>query len=302
MLRPATRLLAAIPLLLLLAGCGLVRTSGGGAVRIQVTENFGARTLASAAETLSRPADAPSVLARKFQVSGPTGHPHAIAGHAAPPGSGWFLYINGVSPVAGAAHSQVHPGDRVWWDLHSTAAQPQLHAIVGAFPEPFVHGVGGKRLPVTLECAGDTQVACTRVSHVLTAIGIPSVRQVLGTGSGQDTLGVVVGTDADLRAEVVAVLIDYGPGASGVYGRFVARGADLELLNADGRVARRLGAGAGLVAATGDVESEPTWLITGTDPAGVAAAAAALDSGALHDHFALAVQGKQLFPLPLGSG
>ena len=53
---------------------------------------------------------------------------------------------------------------------------------------------------------------------------------------------------------------------------------------------RTLGAGAGLIAATAGQSSVPTWMITGTDPAGVIAAAPALTARA-DDHFALAVDG-----------
>jgi hypothetical protein len=64
-------------------------------------------------------------------------------------------------------------------------------------------------------------------------------------------------------------------------------------------VARTLGPGAGLIAATASQSSQPTWLVTGTDAAGVAAAARALTASRLHDHFALAVQGASDFALPL---
>ena len=56
---------------------------------------------------------------------------------------------------------------------------------------------------------------------------------------------------------------------------------------------------AGLIAATADTSSVPTWMITGTYPAGVAAAAAAISPQALHDHFALAVSGAQRLPVPV---
>jgi hypothetical protein len=96
------------------------------------------------------------------------------------------------------------------------------------------------------------------------------------------------------------VLIAHGPGASGVYARFTGPNSNrLALLDPAGRVARLLGPGAGLVAATADSSSAPTWLITGTDAAGVAAAARALTPQALHDHFALAVQGATRLPIPL---
>ena len=62
---------------------------------------------------------------------------------------------------------------------------------------------------------------------------------------------------------------------------------------------RTLGSGAGLIAATADSSDAPTWLITGTDAAGVAAAARAFTAAALHDHFALAVEGADRLPVPL---
>ena len=62
---------------------------------------------------------------------------------------------------------------------------------------------------------------------------------------------------------------------------------------------RTLGPGAGLVAATADRSSQPTWLVTGTDRAGVQAAAAVLNAGRLRDHFAIAVSGGAVLPLPL---
>ena len=84
-----------------------------------------------------------------------------------------------------------------------------------------------------------------------------------------------------------------------MYARFGAGGRTLLLLNPKGQVARTFGAGAGLVAATADSQSVPTWLITGTNTAGVIAAARALNATTLHDHFAVAVQGTTDVPLPV---
>ena len=148
------------------------------------------------------------------------------------------------------------------------------------------------RLPV--------DAACTQATKALTAEHIPASSQLLGTGSGPATLGVVVGTWSEIHVEVAAELIAHGPGASGVYARFSGPSGDtLQLLDADGHVARTLGAGAGLIAATADKSSVPTWMITGTDPAGVLAAARALTPQALHDHFALAVDGARHIPVPV---
>ena len=131
--------------------------------------------------------------------------------------------------------------------------------------------------------------ACNTVSSALSADKVPIATSLLGTGSGQDSLGVVVGKWSELTPQLVARLVEHGPDASGIYAKFIDGGAALALLDARGNVVRTLHAGAGLVAATSDSQSKPTWLITGTDAAGVNAAARALTAADLKRHFAVAV-------------
>jgi hypothetical protein len=71
-------------------------------------------------------------------------------------------------------------------------------------------------------------------------------------------------------------------------------------LDARGRDARRLGAGTGLVAATTVEGEQPTWVVTGTDDAGVAAVARAFAAGesTLANKFALAVRADRPIALP----
>jgi hypothetical protein len=76
-------------------------------------------------------------------------------------------------------------------------------------------------------------------------------------------------------------------------------GNQIDLLDADGNVAKTLGAGAGLVAATSYREQRPTWIITGTDDVGVAAAAAALTEEMLRFRFALAIEQGRGIALPV---
>ena len=126
--------------------------------------------------------------------------------------------------------------------------------------------------------------------------------QYLGGGSGSDSLAIVVGTWAQVKGVVAAELIDGGPRSSGVYARFVgsvgsgARASEPEPATSCRRCARR----AGLIAALEDPSlGQPTWLVTGTDEAGVNAAAGALTPARLRDHFALAVDGAQDIPVPV---
>ena len=71
------------------------------------------------------------------------------------------------------------------------------------------------------------------------------------------------------------------------------------LLDEQGQVERMLGPGGGLVAATRMGGEAPTWIVTGTDEVGLAAAAAQLQEDALRNHFAIAVEDGRPTPLPL---
>jgi uncharacterized protein DUF4430 len=211
----------------------------------------------------------------------------------------WFYYVNGVQAPMGAATTAVHKGDRIWWDLHDWTVTNSIPAVVGSFPEPFLHGTGGRRLPVTLECGSDVQTACARVTRELHSLKIPFASQIIGGGSGTDSLAMIVGTWRDLAPALVGQLVDSGPKSSGVYARFTNHGSSLALLDPRGQAVRILNGPAGLVAATADNGSPPTWLVAGTSTSGVDAAASALTPAALHDHFALAVQGSTRLPVPL---
>jgi len=297
---PAIAIAAAVAI----AGCGLGAGKGTSHVTLTVTRSFGTTPIGSiteqhvpGSETVMR------MLERSFRVDTRYGGGFVesidgLSGNSSR--LDWFYYVNGIEAPVGAAGTAVHAGDRIWWDLHDWSATDSIPAVVGSFPEPFVHGSGGRRLPTALQCASDVGAACTRVEDELSAIGVPVATQLLGTGSGTDSLGVLVGTWRDLRSALVASFIEQGPSASGVYARFAgSSGEALELLGPHAQVVRTLGAGAGLIAATAQSSAEPTWLVTGTDSAGVAAAAAALTPGALRDHFALAVQGSTDLPVPV---
>jgi hypothetical protein len=306
MLSRSAAVLGAVASAIALGGCGLGAGPGTSNVTLSVTRSFGAISVGQAdeqkvpgSETVMR------MLERHFNVSTRYGggFVESIDGHS---GTGsrldWFYYVNGVEAPMGAAGTPVHHGDQIWWDLHDWSATDSIPAVVGSFPEPFQHGTGGRRLPVELECANDVPAACARVSHELGRLKVPFASQLLGAGSGTDSLVVIVGSWHDLAPEVVADLMDRGPAASGVYARFTDGGRSLALLDPHGHVARTLSGDAGLIAATAQGSAPPTWIVSGTDQAGVNAAAAALTPVALHDHFALAVQGSRRLAVPLRPG
>jgi hypothetical protein len=175
-----------------------------------------------------------------------------------------------------------------------------IPAVVGSFPEPFLSGSGGKKLPTRMVCLGAVGHSCDEVEQRLEAEDVKEVaRATLPQSVGIDSLRILVGAWADMRKDVAARTLEDGPGASGVYARPSADGRHIALLDAQGKVVRTLGAGQGLVAAVHYRGQGPTWLVTGTDEVGVAAAAAALTEDELDNHFAVAVDHGVGVPLPV---
>jgi hypothetical protein len=247
-------------------------------------------------------------LQRSFKVSTAYGggFVESINGHSGSKSGehDWFYYVNGIQAPKGAASTQLHKGDHIWWDLHDYQATDSIPAVVGSFPEPFTTGVGGQRYPTIVECVNGKSTPCQSVTKELESFKVPASQGGVGYGSGNDSIGVVVGPWKQIDGELAAELIKFGPGASGVYARFIDDGSKLELLGTDGKVVKTFGPGTGLVAAVngngaGNSNAVPTWLITGTDAAGVAAAAKALTPSTLADRFALVVHDGSDDPVPV---
>jgi len=291
-----------------LGGCGLGAGSTPGAVRMTVTRGFGAEVLHAAPHPkISGQETVMSLLLRNYGV-------HSRYGGAFVEGIGgvdggeahghpydWFFYVNGVEAQKGAAATDVHAGDRIWWDLHDWSATEDVPAVVGSYPEPFLDGIAGKRLPVRVECSREAGSACRTVATRLQRAGVPAAIGAIGAGGGPELLRVLVGPWRELRAERQLQRIERGPRASGVYAIPATEGATLTLLDQDGRPVRKLAAGAGLVAATAGQERVPIWAVTGTDEAGVALAAGALSEASLRNRFALAVTAAGPQPLPVAT-
>jgi hypothetical protein len=306
-----TRVLApALALAVILAGCGLGAGAGTGGVSLVVTRNFGDARLGAAqaghvagSETVMR------FLQRSFSVETRYGggFVQAINGLAGQYGSGrridWFYYVNGIEAQKGAAAFRLHSGDRVWWDRHDWTAAMRVPAVVGSFPEPFLHGREGRRLPTRVDCASGAAAVCATVARRLRAIGVPAAQAALGTTTDGDTLRVVVGPWRAVGADPAARQIDGGPTVSGVYARFEAGGRRLVVLDPRGRAQRAYGSGAGLVAATRLGDQAPTWVVAGTDAAGTLAAARSFgDPSALASRFAVAAASGGTLPVPVGNG
>ena len=167
----------------------------------------------------------------------------------------------------------------------------RVPAVVGAFPEPFRSGSDGKKLPIRLVCMGPggplvrrgRDAAARRRRAQRRAL---EPRVLARRGAADPRRALARRAQGHRRPPARG-----GPGGVRRLRPAVPRPGDrIALIDADGGSERTLGPGSGLVAATSYQEQHPTWLITGTDDVGVAAAAAALTEDQLRDHFALAIE------------
>jgi hypothetical protein len=103
----------------------------------------------SAMEALRRKADVETIYGGRYV--------QAIDGVEGSLGSrrDWFYYVNGYEADVGAADYELHDGDVVWFDYRSWAEEMRVPVVVGAFPEPFVHGYAGKRRDVVVRAPAD---------------------------------------------------------------------------------------------------------------------------------------------------
>jgi Domain of unknown function (DUF4430) len=135
----------------LLAGCG-EEAAGEGQARLWITRDRGAEVVTdtsvpagiSALEALRRKAEVETRYGGRFVQA-----VNGIEGDLARQRD-WFWFVNGYEGDRSAADYELHDGDVLWWDHRSWAGEMRQPVVVGAFPEPFLHGYDGKRRPAVV--------------------------------------------------------------------------------------------------------------------------------------------------------
>jgi Domain of unknown function (DUF4430) len=183
------------------AGCG--GGPGSGRATVWITRDRGAQVL----HVAKVPAGLTAIqgLERVAKVETRYGgrYVRAVDGVAEHGQRAWFYYVNGYLADRGAADYVLHAGDLEWWDYRSWRDPAQDPVVVGAFPEPFLHGYAGKRRPAVVVALDPANRFVRMVTRRLRArvveagSGVPSDANVLYLGGG------TVGTrfEARLRRE-----------------------------------------------------------------------------------------------------
>jgi hypothetical protein len=145
---------------LALAGCGGAER-GAGTATLWVTRDQGAVMMIDvkvpAGQTLMRALRSKATLETRYGgrfvqsidgVKGSLGKRHD-----------WFWFVNGLAGDRSAAEYRLHAGDVAWWDYRDWTHDADRAVVVGAFPEPFLHGYLGKVRPAAVVYSAGSQLA-----------------------------------------------------------------------------------------------------------------------------------------------
>jgi hypothetical protein len=297
----AIALLCAAPAV---AGCGLGPGDDVGEVGLTVTRDYGAEpVLEASVDEVTESDTVMRVLDRNAEITTRYGggFVQSIEGLEAETADGrssdWFFYVDGVESEVGAADFPLDGGEEIWWDYREWSAAMRVPAVVGSWPQPFAGAEEGEDRRATVDCRSGGPV-CVAVAESLRESGATLVPPSRDDGA----IRVLVGPWKRLREDPAAALIERGPGVSGVFAELLTLGRKTVFLGYDeeGEIGRRFDHRSGLVAAVRRLDDPPAWVVTGPTTAGVRAAAGLLDEASLRDHYAVAVEGGEEYPLPLG--
>ena len=149
------RALAALAALVLLAGCGGAGEEEGTAT-LWVTRDRGAEVLldakVDAGQTLMRALNSKVELETRYGgrfVQAIDGLSGSLEDQR-----DWFWFVNGYEGDRSASSYRLRDGDVAWLDYRGWRREGEARVVVGAFPEPFLHGYDGKTRPAAVRFEG----------------------------------------------------------------------------------------------------------------------------------------------------
>ncbi len=138
------RVVALAALAVALAGCSSASSNSGSAT-VWVTRDRGSVVLHAskvpAGESALQGLDRIAAVKTRFggrYVRGVDG----ISEHRR---RAWFYYVNGYLADRSASDYRLRPGDVEWWDYRTWRDPLDDAVVVGAFPEPLLHGYDARR-------------------------------------------------------------------------------------------------------------------------------------------------------------
>ncbi len=248
-------------------------------VKLLVTRNFGSQAILQEMVGIEKNWTVMDILKNKMTVetrygggfidsiNGIKGSSGGLSGEM----QDWFYYVNGICPNVGGADYLISSGEVIWWDYHAWKAGPANAAVVGCYPEPFLHGYEGEIKSTTIMCPSDDLEAGYRLEQALKAKGVGSVKVMQideGLLANRPGPTIVVGEWEELNRSPFLQDFNQAYKRNGAGVHF--NESKLELIDIQGQVKRSIDESAGVIAAAGSGlgDSCPLWLVSGTDLSG----------------------------------
>ena len=190
----------------------------------------------------------------------------------------WLFYINGISLSIGAGGYILRDGDSEHWDYHDWSFRQFIPAIIGDFPEPFVHGISGVVYPTVVAHQNGWEEEARQIADRLRGLGVPDVTcrsfDELSAGDKESSNLVLVGTSDFAPVEE----LNEPWNRLGFFCHF--EDGALVVFDSAGKLVNGYGAGTGLIQATQSIWNpngigageNVVWLVSGLDESGVKAA------------------------------
>lgn len=245
-------------------------------VKLLVTRNFGSQAILQQTVAIEKKWTVLDLLHSELEVqtkygggfidsiNGLQGRSGGLSGEM----QDWFYYVNGICPDVGVIDYPLNPGEIIWWDYHAWKAGPANAAVIGCYPEPFLHGYKGKIQPTTIMCPTLDLTAGHSLEKALRARGVSNVKVMqMDQGLLAKRTGptIVLGEWEQLKGSSYLAEFNqaYKRNSTGMH----FNEGKLELIDINGQVKRSMVGSAGVIVATGSGlgDSCPLWLVSGTD-------------------------------------
>jgi len=215
----------------------------------------------------------------------------------------WFNYINGICCDVGVLDYDPLNANIVWWDYHRWKNGPSISAVIGSYPEPFLHGYRGKVKPALIMVAGSEPGLAGGLQESLKSQGVAQIKVTdidennIANRSGPT---IIVGAWGQLQQSDYLNKFNRAYSRNGTGVHFTEQG--LELLDWNGKGLRSIAGSAGIIVASGEGlgDDSPLWLVAGTDRIGLQYALDLFNRpDQIKGHYGLAITAQELIVLPL---
>jgi uncharacterized protein DUF4430 len=168
------RALNALVVLVLVAGCGGAAGDEEGTAQLWITRDRGVQLLVDAevqaGQTLMRALASEADVDTRYggrYVQSVNGIEGSLTAQR-----DWFWFVNGYEGDRSAASYRLHDGDVAWLDYRAWQPEGEARVVVGAFPEPFLHGYAGRTRPFAIRYDRDSEKRARKLGADLGAAKI----------------------------------------------------------------------------------------------------------------------------------